>query len=94
MAKHKKKRRLTVRYALRLFICTLIMYLLTNLIVNTLITKYSMQIQEYQWEIDRIKIENEKLRDSIEDLKSKANIEIVAEDNGLSYIEANVVHIH
>ncbi|MBR4461771.1 MAG: hypothetical protein IKS51_04245 [Erysipelotrichaceae bacterium] len=90
----KKKRRINfLHVAEALFTVSLILWLATSLLVNTMNTSLAMKIQAMQEEVDALKLENQSLRYDINTLQNKERIYALAQEADLYQDSDNIIAV-
>ena len=90
----RKKRKISILHLAELaFTLSLLVWLLTSLVVNTMNTSLAMRIQAMQEEVDRLKVENQSLRYDINTLGNKERIYALAEEADLYQDSDNIIAV-
>ena len=90
----KKKRRLNfLGIAVVLFTVSILSWLISSLLINTINASLSMKIQEMSDEIQVLKTQNQSLNYEIQTLVNKDRIYEVAQINDLNQIADNIISV-
>ncbi len=90
----KKKRRLSMNgFALVLFTFSLIAWLATSLLVNTVNNNLTMKIQSMNEELASLRSENQVLTYEINNLENKDRIYAVAEAANMNQATDNIISV-
>ncbi|MBR0420138.1 MAG: hypothetical protein IJI66_13340 [Erysipelotrichaceae bacterium] len=90
----KKKRRLSMNgFALVLFTFSLIAWLATSLLVNTVNNNLTMKIQSMNEELASLRSENQVLTYEINNLENKDRIYAVAEAANMNQVTDNIISV-
>ncbi len=95
IVKSRKKRRKIhlLHVAEALFSLSLILWLATSLLVNTINTSLAMKIQAMQEEADALKLENQSLRYDINTLQNKERVYALAQEADLYQDSDNIIAV-
>lgn len=96
MAKKKNKSKITKGERLLYFYATVAFFLMLGLKIfcGAWVGEMKMSIEEIKYNIDEQEKTNESLTMKVNELKSLANIDMVAESEGLSYNSDNIIVIN
>lgn len=90
----KKKKRLRIdRLAVVVFIFACLLSLSSSLFLRSYNNSLSMKVQQVEVQIAALEVENEALEVAIQTLITKDRVIQVAEDNGLTMNQSNVVTV-
>ena len=90
----KKKRRLSMNgFALVLFTFSLIAWLATSLLVNTVNNNLTMKIQSMNEELASLRSENQVLTYEINNLENKDRIYAAAEAANMNQVTDNIISV-
>ena len=94
MAK-KKKVRLCRLEKMLIKLCTVVLLLfpVTVVLSKAALSNMNLEVEKLKWNINVQKNSNESLTMKVNELKSLANIDVIAESEGLSYNSDNVIVI-
>ena len=90
----RKRRRLSLNgFALIVFTFSLIAWLITTLLVNTINTSLTMKIQTMSEELAMLKNENQSLNYEIQTLENKDRVYEVAQAANMNQISENIISV-
>ena len=90
----KKKRRLSLNgISIILFSLSLVAWLISSLIINTVNTSLIMKIQKLNDELVSLKSENQTLNYEIQSLENKDRIYEVAQASMLEQVQENIISV-
>lgn len=96
MAKLIKKQRRAFRFEVKcaaLFTFSLLVLLLSSIIVGSMNTKLTINIQKMQNEANVLRADNQQLNIEIQTLQNKDRVYTIAKDAGLGQNQENVISI-
>ena len=92
MKKNKKKVKLfrIERMLIKFCLILLVTFPVVNVLSKAALSNMNLEVEKFKGEISRQKNSNESLNMKVNELKSLANIDIIADNAGLSYNSDNV----
>lgn len=90
----KKRRRLSFRgFAIIAFSFSLVCWLISSLLINTLNTSLAMKIQTMNEELSTLKSQNQNLNYEIQSLVNKDRVYAVAQAADLNQVTDNIISV-
>lgn len=96
MTKKPKKKKRKLRFVFKstiLLTIALLAWLFVSVVVGSINTSLTIEIQKMNNEISEIKVENQQLDIQIQSLQNKDRIYTIASENGLEQTQDNVVSL-
>ena len=96
MAKYIKKRKRRAKFLTKcsfIFSIALISLLFSSVVLGSINTNLTVEIQKTQNEIDNLKVENSQLSIDIQTLQNKDRVYTIANEAGMSQSQDNVVSV-
>lgn len=93
IVKRKRRRLSFVGFASIAFSCSLVLWIITSLLVNTINASLTIKIQSMSEEYETILAENKTLSYEINVLENKDRVYAIAQEANMSQIEDNIISV-
>lgn len=81
------------RILIRIFVISLVLFPVSIVLSKAALSNMNMEVETLKRQVNNQKNTNESLTMKVNELKSLANVDLVAESEGLSYNSSNIIVI-